>query len=312
MPSNTIASGTNSNGELAEADSSLSGPGPIYSLVSENAGAAICIKGELYNNECANISVTTKNNGEISSEGHIIVSFPNNEEILSMGGSGDRVEFYPHGNSIEEKELAQQFISNGTHAKFVFEKNATSITYIEFDPKKTFGKITTIVETLKEKSTQVTELPSGKVYDNTNIWVGNEGSENPENIENAIVGFKVEKTWINSNGMDPSSVKLWKFDDGKWVELFTIQTSEDDDYVYYEADTPGFSAFSIMALYPEEDPEGTYRALANSVYDKDFKAVLGASGEKESDVIDSEVGGNNSKILGNLKKGLLQWLCLLQ
>jgi len=312
IPSNTVAYRTNSDVELAEEDSGLSGTGSTTSLIFENASAAVYIEEETYNNEFATISVTTKNNGEKSGEDHIIVSFPNNEEILSVGGSGDGVEFNPYGNSIDEKELVQQFISNGNHAKFVFAKNATSITYIEFDPKKTFGKITTIVETLKEKSTQVTELPSGEVYENTNIWVGNEGTENPESIENAIVGFKVEKNWINSNGMEPSSVKLWKFDDGKWVELFTIQTSEDDDYAYYEADTPGFSTFSIMALYPEEDPEGTYRALANSVYDKDFKAVLGASGEKESDVIDSEVRMNNSEIFGNLKKGLLQWLCLLQ
>jgi len=103
----------------------------------------------------------------------------------------------------------------------------------------------------------VTELPSGKVYENTNIWVGNEGTASSENIENAVVGFKVEKTWINSNGVDSSSVRLWKFEDEKWRELSTIQTGEDDDYIYYEADTPGFSAFSIIVLYPEEDPEAT-------------------------------------------------------
>jgi len=528
-PSNTVASGTNSDVELADADVDLSGTDAVYSVVSETIGAAVYIEGELYNNEYATISVTTKNNGDQSSEGHIIVSFPNNEEILSMEGSGDSVELYPRGSSIEGKdgteidsseylfvdleksgwetgenetlnlkvkpnkdsdvvvflvrailkndatgnyesypkissdtdqqgwyvyknlvgvsgypdliiediswepanpcvnenvtfkvtltnvglassgncnvkcyldgneisfsavsgleagsttfftfkwiptgsgsmdlkvvvdsedqffefneennekagifnvissrtstssssgsssssssggaggspepasnvevkELAQQFISNGNHAKIVFTKNVTSIAYIEFDPKKTVGKTTTIVETLKEKSTLVTELPRGKVYENTNIWVGNEGTASSENIENAVVGFKVEKTWINSNGVDSSSVKLWKFDDGNWIELSTSQTGEDDDYVYYEADTPGFSAFSIMALYPEEDPESTYRALANSVEDKDFKVVSEASGEKESDVTDSAVDEENAGISGSLKKVLL-------
>ncbi|AKB17929.1 hypothetical protein MSWHS_1066 [Methanosarcina sp. WWM596] len=524
MPYNTAASETNSDVKLANVDIDLSETDVIDSVVSETIGAAVYIEGELYNNEYATISVTTKNNGEKSSEGHIIVAFPNNEEILSMEGSGDSVELYPGGSSIEGKdgieidsseypfvglvksgwetgknetlnlkikpnkgsdevvflvraalkndatgnyerypsisddvdqqgwyvykksigisgypdliiediswepenphenenvtfkvtltnvglassgncnvkcylngneisfipvsgleagsttfftfnwistnsgsmdlkvvvdsedqffefneenneeerifkvissttssssgsssssssggtggspepasnvevkELAQQFISNGNHAKFVFTKNATSIAYIEFDPKKTAGKTTTIVETLKEKSTLVTELPSGKVYENTNIWVGNEGTASPDNIENAVVGFKVEKTWIKLNDVDSSSVKLWKFDDGNWVELSTSQTGEDDDYVYYEADTPGFSTFSIMALYPEEDPESTYRALANSVEDQDSEVVSEASGEKESDVTGSATRENNS---GSLKKVLL-------
>jgi len=49
-------------------------------------------------------TIITKNNGEKSSDGHIIVSFPNNEEILSMEGSGDSVELYPKGSSIEAKD----------------------------------------------------------------------------------------------------------------------------------------------------------------------------------------------------------------
>lgn len=537
-PFNATASGINSDAAPVGINSDLSGANPADSLVSETIGAAVYIEEEIYNNEYATISITTKNNGEKSSDGHIIVSFPNNEEILSMEGSGDSVELYPKGSSIETKdgtktdlseypfvdlaksgwetgknetlnlkvkpnkgseevvflvrvalkndatgdyerypgissdvdqqgwyvyknsigvsgypdmiiediswepanprenenvtfkvmlknvglassgncnvkcylngneisfspvsgleagsktsftfnwvptssgsmdlkvvidsenqffefnkmnnekagiftvissttspsspssssgssfssgsggtggspepannieikELAQQFVSNGNHAKFVFTKNVTSIAYIEFDPKKTIGKTTTIVETLKEKSTLVTELPSGKVYENTNIWVGNEGTASSENIENAVVGFKVEKTWINSNGVDSSSVRLWRFEDEKWRELPTTQTGEDGDYAYYEADTPGFSAFSIMILYPEEDPESTSLSLGSSVEDKDFRAVSENSEEKESDVTDSEVEENNPGISGSLKKVLLPVVMLV-
>ncbi|WP_083755889.1 PGF-pre-PGF domain-containing protein [Methanosarcina acetivorans] len=533
-PFNAAASETNSDDATADAKN-LSGTNAADTVVSQIIGASVYIEGEIYNNEYATISVTTKNEGDKSSEGHIIVAFPNNEEILSKEGSGDRVDIYPSGSSIETKdgtkidsseylfvdlvkydwetgknetlnlkvkpnkgseeivylvraelmndatgdyerypgilsessdvdqqgwyvynnsfgvsgdpdlmiediswepenphenenvtfkvtlknvglassgncsvkcyldgneisfstvsgleadsttsftfnwvptssgsmdlkvvvdsegqfvefteennektgifkvisytnssspsspspgsgssssssssgggaggspepasnveikELAQQFVSNGNHAKFIFAKNVTSIAYIEFDPKKTVGKTTTIVETLKGKSTLVTELPTGKVYKNTNIWVGNEGTASSENIENAVVGFKVEKTWINSNGVDSSSVKLWAFEDEKWVELPTSQTDEDEDYVYYEADTPGFASFSIMALYPEENTEGTSLPLGSYVEDKDTKAVSETS-EEESEVVDSEAGENNS---GSMKKGLL-------
>ena len=84
-----------------------------------------------------------------------------------------------------------------------------------------------------------------------NIWVGNERTASPENIENAVVGFRVEKSWLNSSGVDAASVRLWKFDSGKWRELSTIRTGEGENYVYFEADTPGFSPFSITALSEE-------------------------------------------------------------
>ncbi len=59
--------------------------------------------------------------------------------------------------------------------------------YISFDSKKTAGKTTTIVEMLKGKSTLVSGLPSDEVYKYLNIWVGNGGFGDSNNIENAVV-----------------------------------------------------------------------------------------------------------------------------
>jgi PGF-pre-PGF domain-containing protein len=49
---------------------------------------------------------------------------------------------------------------------------------------------------LKGKSTLVLELPSGEVYKSFNIWVGNAGFATSNNIENSVICFKVEKSWI--------------------------------------------------------------------------------------------------------------------
>ena len=66
--------------------------------------------------------------------------------------------------------------------------------------------ITTVVEQLNERSTLTPVSPDGKVYGYMNIWAGNEGIATPENIENAAVGFKVDKSWVSENDIDSNSL----------------------------------------------------------------------------------------------------------
>jgi len=165
----------------------------------------------------------------------------------SSGGAGGSPE--PQSN-VEAKELSQSYVGNGTHVRFDFPNGATCIRYVEFDAKKTLGKITTIVEMLKGQSKLVSSLPEGKVYRNVNIWVGSGGIANSDNIENAVVGFRVEKTWLEENGVDTDdkdSLNLWYYD-RTWKKLDTTKLDENNNtYVYYEAKTPGFGSFAIIA-----------------------------------------------------------------
>ena len=137
------------------------------------------------------------------------------------GGAGGSSE--PQ-NNIEAKELSKEFITNGQHVKFEFPKGTTCIRYVEFDAKKALGKIPTIVEMLKSQSKLVSSLPSGTVYKNVNIWVGTGGITSSDNIENAIIGFRVEKAWLEKNGANASSLNLWYYDNG-WSKLETQKIS---------------------------------------------------------------------------------------
>lgn len=202
----------------------------------------------------------------------------------SSGGGGAGGSPEPASN-VRIKELSQQYITNGKYVKFAFPKNATCVTYVAFDSKRTAGKATTIVEMLKKKSTLVSELPSGIVYENLNVWVGNKGTANPENIENAVLGFRIEKSWISSNDVDPASVKLWRFNSGKWEELATRQAGEDDRYVYFEAQTPAFSSFVITALTGNETVENSESPVEPSIRSSDMMGTLlgGLTGKQNSD-----------------------------
>ncbi|WP_082107611.1 PGF-pre-PGF domain-containing protein [Methanosarcina sp. 1.H.A.2.2] len=160
----------------------------------------------------------------------------------SSGGGGGSPE---PAKNVEVKELSQTFITNGKEVKFDFSKNATCVVYVSFDAKRTLGKTTTVTEMLKEKSSLVSELPSGEVYKSFNVWVGNGGVASSKNIENPAVCFKVEKDWIQDKKVDQSSITLNSYSEDKWGQLPVSLLKEDDKYLYFTAETPEFSSFAI-------------------------------------------------------------------
>lgn len=165
----------------------------------------------------------------------------------SGGGGGGGGSPEPNSN-IELKEIANQQIFKGTHARYTFRAGNNDITAVEFDPKKSFGKTTAIVEMLNDTSTLVLSAPPGKVYKNMNIWVGNSGFSSPENLENAKISFRVSRAWINEMKIDLPTITLMHFSDERWNPLPTKKLSEDDEYSYFEAETPGFSPFAIISM----------------------------------------------------------------
>lgn len=163
----------------------------------------------------------------------------------SGGGGGGGSSPEPAKN-VEVKELSQTCITSGNSVKFEFPKNVTDIVYLSFDSKKTVGKTTAIVEMLNDKSTLTPDVPEGEVYDYLNIWVGNGGYGNDEsNLENAVIGFKVAKSWIQDKGIDQSSITLNRYSGKKWNKLPATLLREDDRYLYFTSKTPGFSPFAI-------------------------------------------------------------------
>ncbi len=163
----------------------------------------------------------------------------------SSGGGGGGGGSPEPAKNVEVKELSQVFITNGKAVKFDFTKEATCVVYVGFDAKKNAGKTTTIVEQLKNKSALVSELPSGEVYKSFNVWVGNSGYATSKNIENPVISFKVEKDWMQEYGVEPASITLNRYEEKVWAQLPANLTEEDDKYLYFTADTPGFASFAI-------------------------------------------------------------------
>jgi PGF-pre-PGF domain-containing protein len=170
-------------------------------------------------------------------------------------GMGSGVSTEPAKN-IAVKELATRNVISGNHVKYEFPKNVTCVTYIDYDAKRTFRKTTAIVEILKGKSTLVPELPAGGIYKYVNIWVGENAAGLPTSLKNGLVGFRVERQWIEKNNVNESLVTLQWYDNKEWQLLDTEKVGEDEDYIYFESNTPGYSFFAITEIeYDAEENE---------------------------------------------------------
>ncbi|MCO5382284.1 MAG: PGF-pre-PGF domain-containing protein [Methanosarcina barkeri] len=191
-------------------------------------------------------SSDSDDSSDSSSEGH------SHKSGSSSGGSGAGGSPEPAKN-VQVKEISQIFISSGKDVTFDFAKNATCVESITFRSTKTVGKTTTIVEELKNKSSLVSKLPEGIVYKSFNTWVGNGGYGTSQSIENASVNFKVNTSWVNENSINKSSILLNKYDDKnkEWVELPVNLTSEDDRFLHFTANVPGYSSFAITGTKGE-------------------------------------------------------------
>lgn len=64
------------------------------------------------------------------------------------------------------------------------------------------------------------------------------------NISRAVINFRVPKSWIEANGLDPSSTVLYRLN-VVWSPLQTRLAAEDSESYAYESVTPGFSVFAI-------------------------------------------------------------------
>ncbi|SFM85390.1 PGF-pre-PGF domain-containing protein [Methanolobus profundi] len=158
------------------------------------------------------------------------------------GGSMTTGELY---ENIVLKDYVLKSVIRETETVFSFEEEANSITSISFTSKLNAGQVKAMIEMLKGTSSLVDEAAPGTVYKNLNIWVG-DSKFSSDTLSDILIEFKVERSWIESDDRDPELVELYRYSDSSWNSLETSLVDEDEDYFYYETETPGFSSFAIV------------------------------------------------------------------
>ncbi len=168
------------------------------------------------------------------------------------GGGGGAISPEPP-NNIEMFEIIEEYLGADVPASYIFTTPSLVISEVLITPAKNFGVTSIRVEMLKDISqVEGVTQPSGVVYKYANIWVGAKELEMEDSIVDAFIGFKVESYWLAENNLEESSIKLLRWDGRNWGSLDTVPKSRDEQFVYYESKTPGFSPFAIVAvpIYP--------------------------------------------------------------
>ncbi len=167
----------------------------------------------------------------------------------SSGSSGETYE------NIEVKDVVREYTIKDEETLYEFKEESNAIDTIKFTPLKNAGGILATVEVLKGTSALMGSAPPGMVYQNMNIWVGKAGFATSDNIADVKVEFKVEKSWIEDNDIVVSTIRLCRHHDDVWNPLPTKKNEEDDKYIYFESETPGFSPFAITGEKVDVSPE---------------------------------------------------------
>ncbi|WP_164997867.1 PGF-pre-PGF domain-containing protein [Methanolobus psychrotolerans] len=183
------------------------------------------------------------------------------------GGGGDTGE---NTENIDFMEVEKLYVTGDYDVVYLFDENTNPVRSISYRSLKNAGFITSTIEVLKDVSSTVSEKPDGIIYRNMNIWVGKAGYATENNIEDTRISFIVLKKWMQSNDIGTGNIHMKRYSDGKWEKLDTEMTGENEDFILYEAKTPGFSPFAITADVPYENP--MEKVISNS--DTDNKVLL--------------------------------------
>jgi PGF-pre-PGF domain-containing protein len=163
----------------------------------------------------------------------------------SSGGGGGGGTSGEDFKNILISETEREYVNKDSNVSYSFDLEGNIIRYINFTGKTSSGRIAAKIDILKNTSTLVDHAPLGKVFKNMGIYVGNLGWANPDNIANPTISFYVNKSWVTEYNIDISSIRLNRYSNEKWNPLETDLTDEDQDFLYFESKTPGFSQFAV-------------------------------------------------------------------
>ncbi len=188
------------------------------------------------------------------------------EHSGSSGSSGSRsarfggVSGVPSVN-VQAADVSRQQVLAGQQTEFTFSKPGCSVTGISFVSGTSAGTVTGKVEILNGLPETVSEAPKGMVYQYMNIIVGSQFFGESGSFESAVINFKVPRSWMEENNIGDASLVLNRFHDNTWTPLTTEKTGEDAEFLYFRAETPGFSCYSItgekediVTITPAETP----------------------------------------------------------
>lgn len=163
----------------------------------------------------------------------------------SSSGGGHRPTPTPTSIAILEMEEGVKRITSigaGEESPVTFEGSEIYKISIKVDKKVSNVSVRVMDIEPANASIELQDVAnvSGVAYNYFNITATNLTDVNVT-VE---IEFKVNKSWITNESINESTIKFNRYD-GNWITLPTNKTQEDNESVYYAAETTGFSIFAI-------------------------------------------------------------------
>jgi len=160
------------------------------------------------------------------------------------GGGGTSGGSAPAGGS---QTVTVGTVAAGTSKTVIFSRAPGGIMNIALSVKSTLTGVQLKISDISSNPGVAKDALSsdkGGVYKYLNI----KPTKLPnDEIEIAVIRFKVLKSWYVNNGYKASTTELRREVDGEWESLPTKKTGEDGAYYFFEAESPGFSKFAVIA-----------------------------------------------------------------
>ncbi len=119
-----------------------------------------------------------------------------------------------------------------------FTQYRMAINKVRITPKHDVSNVEVYVVPYEPAEAPATTLP---VYSCFNITTNIDAAE----VGRATIGFQVPRSWIAQMNIDERNVELLRYSGG-WQTLPTIFVRSDSVYLYFEAETSGFSLFAVV------------------------------------------------------------------
>jgi len=170
-------------------------------------------------------------------DGGVITATATTTTVPGDGGGGGG-----GGSTTKKKSQTWTKITPGAAEIMHVDDPDIGLKMINITVKNPAQTVTITVTKLTGQPATVIHTISGKVYKYIEIKGDN---INETHIDKVKIQFQVNKSWIASSNINRATIALNRYKNNNWEKLSTKEVSEDNDYVYYEAESPGFSTFAV-------------------------------------------------------------------
>ncbi|MFH1827911.1 MAG: PGF-pre-PGF domain-containing protein [Nanoarchaeota archaeon] len=205
-------------------------------LYSSSLSSLTASTGYTINVTCTDNAGNTANNATVTFTTSAAASTSSSSS--SSGGGGSATSQVPGQFS----KVVWASITKGETSTVEVDGSEVGITEVEFSTTKNLWGVWMKVEK-KDNLPSTVKSFDKKTYKFIEITKGL--TFNDEYFVNPKIHFKVLKSWLTDNGLGKNNVALFRYHDDNWNELTTTVGEDDGTYIYYTADTPGFSYFLI-------------------------------------------------------------------